>query len=53
MGPPDPKQRHEMYEHMIKPWNDFDADENEPPKTEIYLGFEMPEIVQVNLRVIE
>ena len=50
MGPPDPKQRHEMYEFMIKPWNDSDDNENEPP---VYLDFEMPEIVQVNLKVIE
>ena len=53
MGPPDHKQRHEMLELMIKPWNDFDADENEQPKTIVHLGFEMPQIVQVNLKVIE
>ncbi len=53
MGPPDPKQRHKMYEHMIKPWNNFDADENEAPKNVVYLGFDFPKIVEVNLKVIE
>ena len=42
-----------MYEHMIKPWNNFDADENEAPKNVVYLGFDFPKIVEVNLKVIE